>query len=632
MDRGKGQSTSTPKKDSEMTKEEKLSELYKRFSNVKLTPSKIPDLLDRLSDVEADAEGKERQSDFSSDNEGTASSDEFDSSSTEESSEGIEDEAADVGRPKAPVRRRAGRLQQPNPDAAWSTDNTPPIVGSFSATPGITVPVPITPLQFVQLFLTRALIEFITVETNRYARQFIQNASRRTMRLWKEVSVKEMARYLALSILMGIARLPTMRMYWQTSRLWHMRTFNVFMTAKRFQHIAQFFHTYNQFAIPPNNKNRMIKLSTIITYLTNKFGSYYVPNQALSLDEGTMSWRGRLSFKVYNPNKPDKYGVKLYMLAEVGTGYIIDFEVYSGVGKTTVETVMGLMRPLLNKGYHLYMDNYYNSVHLTELLRENGVYTCGTLRLQRGAPKELQQLAKGKFAVDQTIFRRKDNTFVILWKDKRVVSVITNCHNADTQEVQRRKRVKKRDGTSSVQIVTVNKPTAICDYNNNMKGVDHFDQMVKYYRFTRKSHKWTKKITFYFLQMAIHNAYVMYKITIIETVTSLMRPLLNKGHHLYMDNYYNSVTLTEKLREVGVYTCGTIRLLRGAPKGLQQLAKSKIDVDTTVYRRKDNTFILLWKDKRVVSMITNLHNADTKKVQKIKRVRRADGTMTQKSA
>nr|XP_045590633.1 piggyBac transposable element-derived protein 4-like [Procambarus clarkii] len=454
MDRGKGQSTSTPKKDSEMTKEDKLSELYKRFSNVKLTPSKIPDLLDRLSDVEADAEGEERQSDFSSDNEGTASSDEFDSSSSEESSEGIEDEAADVGRPKAPVRRRVGRLQQPNPDAAWSTDNTPPIVGSFSATPGITVPVPITPLQFVQLFLTRALIEFITVETNRYARQFIQNASRRTMRLWKEVSAKEMARYLALSILMGIARLPTMRMHWQTSRLWHMRTFNVFMTAKRFQHIAQFFHTYNQFAIPPNNKNRMIKLSTI-TYLTNKFGSYYVPNQALSLDEGTMSWRGRLSFKVYNPNKPDKYGVRLYMLAEAGTGYIIDFEVYSGVGKTTVETVMGLMRPLLNKGYHLYMDNYYNSVHLTELLRENGVYTCGTLRLQRGAPKELQQLAKGKFAVDQTIFRRNDNTFVILWKDKRVVSVITNCHNADTQEVQRRKRVKKRDGTSSVQIMAI---------------------------------------------------------------------------------------------------------------------------------------------------------------------------------
>nr|XP_045590041.1 piggyBac transposable element-derived protein 4-like [Procambarus clarkii] len=130
----------------------------------------------------------------------------------------------------------------------------------------------------------------------------------------------------------------------------------------------------------------MVKLRTLITDITTKFGTYYIPNKALSLDEGTMSWRGRLSFKVYNPNKPDKYGVKLYMLAEAGSGYIIDFEVYAGVGKTTVETVMCLMQPLLHKGYHLYMDNYYNSVHLTELLREHGVYTCGTIRLQRGAP------------------------------------------------------------------------------------------------------------------------------------------------------------------------------------------------------------------------------------------------------
>nr|XP_045613881.1 piggyBac transposable element-derived protein 4-like [Procambarus clarkii] len=224
-----------------------------------------------------------------------------------------------------------------------------------------------------------------------------------------------------------------------------------------------------------------------------------------------MSWRGRLSFKVYNPNKPDKYGIKLYMLAEASSGYIYDFEVYAGVGKTTVETVMGLMQPLMYKGYHLYMDNYYNSVHLTEKLREHGVYTCGTIRLHRGAPKHLQQQAKGKIPVDKTIFCRKDNTFLILWKDKRVVSVITNCHNADTQEVERRERVRKRDGTTEVNLVTVNKPNAICDYNTHMKGVDHFDQMVKYYKFTRKCHKWTKKITFYFLQMALHNSYVLYK-------------------------------------------------------------------------------------------------------------------------
>ena len=42
------------------------------------------------------------------------------------------------------------------------------------------------------------------------------------------------------------------------------------------------------------------------------------------------------------------------------------------------------------------MDNYYNSVNLTEQLLQQGVYTCGTLRLQRGAAKELQLTAKKK--------------------------------------------------------------------------------------------------------------------------------------------------------------------------------------------------------------------------------------------
>ncbi|XP_069183405.1 uncharacterized protein [Procambarus clarkii] len=173
-------------------------------------------------------------------------------------------------------------------------------------------------------------------------------------------------------------------------------------------------------------------------------------------------------------------------------------------------TVMALIEPLKDKGYHLYMDNCYNSVRLSEALLQVGVYTCGTLRLQRGAPKSLQMQAKGKVPIDKTLFKRKDNTFIILWKDKRIVSLITSCHNAETQQVQRRKRVRNRDGTTSVQQVTVNKPNAICDYNTNMKGVDHFDQMIKYYHFTRKTHKWTKKMTFYFVQMAIYNAFVMY--------------------------------------------------------------------------------------------------------------------------
>ena len=392
----------------------------------------------------------------------------------------------------------------------WCTDNTPPLVHDFTGTPGLTVSIPDTPLGFLQLFLTLDLLQYIVRETNLYAAQSLRNSSSKAGSLWVDVNVTDIAHYLGLSMLMGIVKSPSIEMYWQTREKWHVPTFSNCMTSKRYKIIAKYFHTYNNVAIE-DNRDRLIKVRTVMEYFANKFKTYYIPDKHLCLDEGSMPWRGRLCFKVNNPNKPDKSGVKLYMLAEAKTGYIFSFEIYSGIGKTTIETVMGLIEPLKYKGYHLYMDNYYNSVNLTEQLLQQGVYTCGTLRLERGAPKELQLIAKKKMPDDTTVFRRKGNTFIVLWKGKGVVSLITNCHNADTQEVQQIKQARNRDKTNSIQRVTVNKPKAICDYNSHIKGVDHFNQMIQYYHFTRRSQKWTKKMTFYLLEMAIFNAFALHK-------------------------------------------------------------------------------------------------------------------------
>lgn len=157
------------------------------------------------------------------------------------------------------------------------------------------------------------------------------------------------------------------------------------------------------------------------------------------------------------------------------------------------------------------MDNFYNSVSLCEALLQQGTHVCGTLRLVRGDPKELQAAAKGTIAADAVIHQRKGDVMVLLWKDKKVVNIISTLHNADTRPIQRRVKQKMRDGTTRLAVKNVNKPVAICDYNDFMSGVDHFDQMIKYYNFTRKTHKWTKKIVFYFLQIAVYNAYCLYK-------------------------------------------------------------------------------------------------------------------------
>jgi len=52
------------------------------------------------------------------------------------------------------------------------------------------------------------------------------------------------------------------------------------------------------------------KLGDIYQSITQKFESVYYPHQNLSIDEGTVPWKGNLRFKVYNPMKPKKYGMK----------------------------------------------------------------------------------------------------------------------------------------------------------------------------------------------------------------------------------------------------------------------------------------------------------------------------------
>jgi len=47
-------------------------------------------------------------------------------------------------------------------------------------------------------------------------------------------------------------------------------------------------------------------------------------------DEAMIAWKGWFIFKVYIPNKPDRYGIKAYHVSEAKSGYICNLEVYTG--------------------------------------------------------------------------------------------------------------------------------------------------------------------------------------------------------------------------------------------------------------------------------------------------------------
>ena len=98
--------------------------------------------------------------------------------------------------------------------------------------------------------------------------------------------------------------------------------------------ILTFFHLCDNDSYVPRGQagyNPVSKLGTIYSVVTEKFSSVWKPGKNICIDEGMIPFRGKVHFKVYNPDKPDKYGVKSYQLCDSSNGYCCMFEIYTGV-------------------------------------------------------------------------------------------------------------------------------------------------------------------------------------------------------------------------------------------------------------------------------------------------------------
>ncbi|XP_066964190.1 piggyBac transposable element-derived protein 4-like [Macrobrachium rosenbergii] len=225
-----------------------------------------------------------------------------------------------------------------------------------------------------------------------------------------------MSMFLGLIIIIGIFPAPEKGMYWQTGKIFSMPGFARIMSRNRFDTIYRYFHTANRKAIPRGNNDRLFLVRPVINYLKARFRATYTPESNVTLDEGLMPYKGRLSIKTYNPKKPGKYGIKFYMLCEAKSRYVIDFLTYGGSTSTLKDIVFTLMGPLFDKGYHVFMDNYYNSIELAEELYSHGVLCSGTLCLVRkGAPNFPKNLTHQRVPRNAMHFHRRGNVFIICW-------------------------------------------------------------------------------------------------------------------------------------------------------------------------------------------------------------------------
>ena len=261
--------------------------------------------------------------------------------------------------------------------------------------------------------------------------------------------------------------------------------------------------------------------------------------------------RCRVVFLQYLPKKPTKFGIKVWVNSEAKSGYVLNFQIYTGSENKTKEkglgyrVVMDLMEPYFHKGHCLFIDNFYTSVKLLIDLLAKGTYCAGTARSNRKYfPTEIMpskgtevQPGSFRFAIgkekdsglqdtegntstsgkdkhcsdqDDTSGNSNDHfsggkVVAVWWKDRRDVMALSTMHNTSASIIMKRPK-----GCHEKRPIPC--PTIITDYNQYMGGVDLMDQHLSYYSMTtRRTLKWWKKVFWRLVDMSIVNGWIIFR-------------------------------------------------------------------------------------------------------------------------
>ena len=146
------------------------------------------------------------------------------------------------------------------------------------------------------------------------------------------------------------------------------------------------------------------------------------------------------------PNKPDKFGMKFWVLAEVSSKYVCNILPSLGAlekerrnGKPLAEdVVMRLTKSFHRKGNNITTDNFFTTVKVVGLLQENGTLldrTVLTVRANvKGVPKEITKGCNEKFS--SKFFFNDDKKCMLVnyqCKQKKNVHLMLTMHESPAQ-------------------------------------------------------------------------------------------------------------------------------------------------------------------------------------------------------
>ena len=170
------------------------------------------------------------------------------------------------------------------------------------------------------------------------------------------------------------------------------------MTGREFSNMLRFLHCCSVNPPSSGEYNPVYKIQEVMDILQRNYNRLFVPGQQLSLDESLIRAFGRIKFKVRIVTKAARYGIKLYVLTDAETAFVLRVIVYTGKStyddrymdmKKTVQIVSRLCEDYSGSHRTVYVDRFYTSMDLIKTLDEMDIYVTGTV-MKSQFPKEFQ--------------------------------------------------------------------------------------------------------------------------------------------------------------------------------------------------------------------------------------------------
>nr|XP_046255654.1 piggyBac transposable element-derived protein 4-like [Scatophagus argus] len=344
-----------------------------------------------------------------------------------------------------------------------------------------------------QLFISPPIEKIILEMTNLEGKRVFQEK-------WKPLDQTDLHAYLGILLLAGVYRSRGEA----TASLWDEEygrpIFRATMSLEKFHMISRVIRFDNRDTrAGRRERDKLAAIRDVWDKWVEILPLLYNPGPHVTVDERLVPFRGRCPFRQYLPNKPGKYGIKIWAACDAKSSYAWNMQVYTGkLPGGAAEKNQG-MRVVLEmseglQGHNITCDNFFTSYRLGDELQKRKLTMLGTVRRNKPElPSEILKMQGRPLHSSVFVFTEKATVVSYCPKKNKNVLVMSTMHT-----------------DASLSTREDMKPQMILDYNSTKGGVDNLDKVTATYSCQRKTACWPLVIFYNIVDVSAYNAYVLW--------------------------------------------------------------------------------------------------------------------------